>query len=154
MKMLKIASVFAIGSVLFLAACEPNSENYSRPSSDRGLIYEGPFAVRYLTSKSAEVNYDGKTYQISNAINHSEYPFQYLFEDDGDIDLTLNGREYEIENPEDAFDDAMDDLFSKTHKRKEYSYKTKTSPRSTSISLFRGSRPASGPAKSQPARKR
>lgn len=156
--MFKFATVLVIGSVFLLGACEPNSANYSRPASDQGMINSGPFAVRYLTSRSAEVKYAGQLYQISNTVNHDEYPFQYSFEDDGDIDLILDGIEYEIESPEDVFDDAMEDLFSKKtkkHKPKGYSYKAKVQPQSTSISPFSGSKPMTRPtAKSQPIRKR
>ena len=158
--MLKIATVLAIGGFFLLSGCDSAPSNYSLSAPDQGLIYEGPFAVRYLTSKSAEVKYAGQTYQISDGINHSEYPFQYAFEEDGDIDLILNGREYEIESPEDAFDDAMEDLFSDKHTRK-----INAATRPAPLSLYKGLKPVAArpsaqppsirpPAKSQPYRRK
>ena len=153
--MLKFTTALVIGGVFFLVGCEPNSDNYSHSSSDQGVIHEGPFEVRYLTSQSAEVKYEGRLYQISNAVNHDEYPFRYSFEDDGDIDLILNGREYEVENPEDEFDDAMEDLFSKKHKPKGFSHKPKTQSHSASASLFSSSKPVTRtPVKSQSSRRK
>ena len=68
--MLKFTTALVIVGVFFLAGCEPNPANYSQSSSDRGVIHEGPFEVKYLTSQSAEVKYEGRLYQISNVVKH------------------------------------------------------------------------------------
>jgi hypothetical protein len=58
----------------------------------------------------------GVTHKIGQDFAQSGLPFEYEWEDDGDVDLLYQGVPYEIESPQDASFDLIDG--KKKHKKK------------------------------------
>ena len=52
-------------------------------------------------AKLGTIEYQGKRYRLNRYSQSGVLPFDYSFESDGDLDLVINGREYEIESPYD-----------------------------------------------------
>ena len=85
-----------------------------------------PFKAKYTSANSVNINYQGKTYTLKRFGPKSKTPFQYSFESDGDLDLVINGREYEVDSPYDR------DRKKKTTKKKTPVEKKKTTGKTTS----------------------
>ncbi len=60
-----------------------------------------PFETKYTSPNDVMVTYQGKNYHLNRFQKKGCLPFQYNFENDGDLDLMLNGKEYEIDSPYD-----------------------------------------------------
>ncbi|MEN8141611.1 MAG: hypothetical protein ABFR97_10350 [Thermodesulfobacteriota bacterium] len=76
-----------IGLTLLLAGCS------SEPP---------PFTARYLSPNLVEVDYQGTKYNLDrSAPQEAETPFSYSFEEDGDLDIVINGKSYEVDSPYD-----------------------------------------------------
>lgn len=60
-----------------------------------------PFTARYTSPNDVVVTYQGKKYQLNRYRTTDGLPFDYSFENDGDLDLVIDGREYEIDSPYD-----------------------------------------------------
>ncbi|WP_339133026.1 MAG: hypothetical protein WGN25_11695 [Candidatus Electrothrix sp. GW3-4] len=74
-----------IGVGLFLASCGPGR----------------PFSAKYTSPNQVVITYQGKQYTLNRYGISASVPFGYRFEDDGDLDLTINGKLYEVESPYD-----------------------------------------------------
>lgn len=72
-----------------------------------------PFTYRYLSPAELQVNYQDSTYLLNRSSKLTNVPFTYDFEADGDVDIILDGIEYEIESPYDR-----DGSFKKKKKSK------------------------------------
>jgi hypothetical protein len=72
-----------------------------------------PFQYQYLAKDTVVITYQGKDYTLVQSENVAGLPFTYEFEDDGDLDLAIEGRSYEIESPYDR-----DTVKKKTVKKK------------------------------------
>jgi len=57
-----------------------------------------PFSYRYTSPKEVIIDYQGKQYTLkpNTKLNTA---FEYSFEPDGDLDIVINGIEYEIDSP-------------------------------------------------------
>ncbi len=59
-----------------------------------------PFEAQFMSRDEAIVTFQGKQYHLSRFQEApADLPFEYAFEPDGDLDLTLDGKEYELDNP-------------------------------------------------------
>lgn len=87
MKGKKILMILAVGLSLgvFLSGC----------GSDR------PFSAKYTSPNQVIITYQGKQYTLNRYGIPASTPFQYRFEDDGDLDLNINGELYEVDSPYD-----------------------------------------------------
>lgn len=92
MKKLLLVLIFAFISSIFLSACGGGGE--------REFEEEGPLKYRFLSSAKVEVVYGGKTYMM-NRYGDNDVPFRYDFEDDGDLNIYIGGRSYDLDSPYD-----------------------------------------------------
>ncbi|WP_153305965.1 hypothetical protein [Desulfogranum mediterraneum] len=84
-----------------------------------------PFEARYLSANQVQVSYQGKNYLLNRLQQpRTDLPFEYSFEADGDLDLEINGRQYEVDSPYDRD--------RKKKKVKRRTKKKKTSSKTTS----------------------
>lgn len=60
-----------------------------------------PFEVQYTSPNDATITYKGNVYQLNRFRPASNLPFDYEFENDGDLNLVVDSKEYEIESPYD-----------------------------------------------------
>lgn len=60
-----------------------------------------PFEAQYLSPNEVIITYQGKRYPLNRFTLTRNLPFTYSFESDGDLNLTLNGKEYDIDSPYD-----------------------------------------------------
>lgn len=60
-----------------------------------------PFTARYITQNIVEIVYKNTTYRLNRYQETGGLPFTYSFESDGDLDLVIDGKEYEIDSPYD-----------------------------------------------------
>jgi hypothetical protein len=82
-----------------------------------------PFTTRYLSSEIVEVSYQGKNYTLNRfAPAPMTTPFTYSFESDGDLNLTLDGKTYEVDSP---FDKDKKKKKAKKASKKKSSKKSK-----------------------------
>lgn len=58
-----------------------------------------PFEVVYTSKNDVTITYKGKDYRLNRFQRGLTVPFQYAFENDGDLNLVIEGEEYEIESP-------------------------------------------------------
>ncbi len=66
-----------------------------------GCGSERPFSAEYTSPNQVVIIYQGKEYTLNRYGISPSVPFGYRFEDDGDLDLTVNGRLYEVDSPYD-----------------------------------------------------
>ena len=81
------ASGIVLGICLgsFLAGCGP----------------ERPFSAKYTSPNQVIITYQGKQYTLNRYGIPASVPFRYRFENDGDLDLTIDGELYEVDSPYD-----------------------------------------------------
>ena len=60
-----------------------------------------PFAAKYISRNRAVVSCQGKNYTLDRYGVAARTPFQYRFEPDGDLNLFIDGREYDVDSPYD-----------------------------------------------------
>lgn len=60
-----------------------------------------PFEARYTSPDSVIVTYQGQKYVLNRYADKVQAPFDYEFEDDGDLDLRIGGKVYDIDSPYD-----------------------------------------------------
>ncbi|MCI5140228.1 MAG: hypothetical protein D3909_00465 [Candidatus Electrothrix sp. ATG1] len=85
---MKIKSVLTLGFGLgmFLTGCGPDL----------------PFTAKYTSPNQVIIMYQGKQYTLERYGISAPVPFGYRFEEDGDLDLTIDGKLYEVESPYDV----------------------------------------------------
>lgn len=66
-----------------------------------GCGSERPFSAKYTSPNQVIITYKGKQYTLNRYGVAASVPFEYQFEADGDLDLTIDGKEYEIDSPYD-----------------------------------------------------
>lgn len=108
----------AIGIVLswLSQGCDGNIDY--RPKPRHPDFQGGGLAIYYNSAETADVVVSGVTYKIGHGVSQAGLPFSYEWEEDGDVDIQYNGREYEIESPHDAADDLIEALTEKRKKKK------------------------------------
>ena len=82
-----------------------------------GCGQDMPFEYRYLSANTVQIKYLDQVYQLDRFGERVDAPFNYEFESDGDLDIVLAGKKYEIESPYDI---------DKPKKKKSVSKKRKT----------------------------
>lgn len=54
-----------------------------------------------MSRDTVAVTYQGKRHLLNRHGSSAPVPFQYQFEEDGDLDLVIDGRSYEVDSPYD-----------------------------------------------------
>ncbi len=86
MKINKLLAVcVGMGACLYVFGCSPNL----------------PFEAKYTSRNQVIITYKGKQYTLDRYGIPTRAPFTYRFEDDGDIDLTIDGQVYDVDSPYD-----------------------------------------------------
>lgn len=62
---------------------------------------ELPFTYRYRSASVVEIGYMGKSYVLQQFGTRTPTPFEYAFESDGDLDITIGGKSYDLDSPYD-----------------------------------------------------
>ena len=60
-----------------------------------------PFEYRYLSANQVQIRYQEKVYDLQRFGPKINTPFDYAFEPDGDLDITIAGKTYDIDSPYD-----------------------------------------------------
>ncbi|MDH3349695.1 MAG: hypothetical protein OEM02_16535, partial [Desulfobulbaceae bacterium] len=60
-----------------------------------------PFTYRYTSAQEVIITYQNRNYTLTQGKLNSDTPFNYEFEADGDVDIVLKGKHYEIDSPYD-----------------------------------------------------
>ncbi|MGR0482625.1 MAG: hypothetical protein ACTFAL_14815 [Candidatus Electronema sp. V4] len=60
-----------------------------------------PFAAEYISQNRVLVTYQGRQHVLNRYGSSAPVPFKYRFEEDGDLDLLIDGRTYEVDSPYD-----------------------------------------------------
>ncbi len=60
-----------------------------------------PFTAEFNGKDNVVITYQGKSYTLNRFIPVANVPFEYSFESDGDLDLEIEGKSYEVDNPYD-----------------------------------------------------
>jgi hypothetical protein len=60
-----------------------------------------PFTAQYTSPNQVIIMYQGKKYTLERYGIPASVPFSYRFEQDGDLDLTINNKLYEVDSPYD-----------------------------------------------------
>ncbi len=58
-----------------------------------------PFEYRYLSANLVQINYLDKVYELERFGEKIDAPFNYEFEPDGDLDIFIAGKAYDIDKP-------------------------------------------------------
>ncbi|MCI5226675.1 MAG: hypothetical protein D3918_08440 [Candidatus Electrothrix sp. AX2] len=75
-----------------------------------------PFTAQYTSPNQVIIMYQGKKYTLERYGIPASVPFSYRFEQDGDLDLTINNKLYEVDSP-----------YDRDKKKKKKKKKVKTS---------------------------
>ncbi len=110
---------------------KPKPKAAPKPKATRRsiVIHDGqPFDMEYLGNNIFIVHMEGTNYKIQkhdkyDGDDENPYPFTYQFEPDGDVDINHHGHRYDIDNPDDDFADAIEDLFDTSSGKKKTLYK-------------------------------
>ncbi|MCI5131451.1 MAG: hypothetical protein D3904_07970 [Candidatus Electrothrix sp. EH2] len=84
-KKILMTLAMGLGSGIFLSGC----------GSDL------PFSAKYTSPNQVIITYQGKLYTLNRYGIPASTPFKYRFENDGDLDLNINGEVYEVDSPYD-----------------------------------------------------
>ncbi len=60
-----------------------------------------PFEYQYLSANTVQIKYQGQDYMLSRSGSQINTPFEYEFEPDGDLDILVDGKRYDIDSPYD-----------------------------------------------------
>ncbi len=82
-----------------------------------------PFEAEYTSRNDVTIIYQGKNYHLNRFQPTSGLPFEYSFEEDGDLDVIINDRRYEVDSP---YDIDKKKVNQKTTKKKTYTKKKKS----------------------------
>ncbi|MCW5207593.1 hypothetical protein VU11_02790, partial [Desulfobulbus sp. US2] len=66
-----------------------------------GCGSDRPFSAEYTSPNQVVIIYQGKQYTLDRYGIPASVPFGYRFEDDGDLDLTIDDKLYEVDSPYD-----------------------------------------------------
>ncbi|MEN8199722.1 MAG: hypothetical protein ABFR63_06570 [Thermodesulfobacteriota bacterium] len=61
-----------------------------------------PFSYQYTSQDQVVVEYLGEKYTLDRHRKNLDTPFEYAFEADGDLNILLERRKYEIDSPYDV----------------------------------------------------
>jgi len=91
--------ILALASVFFLlAGCGKSSNDFRTFGRDtEGKVMK----YRYLSADTVEIMVAGVVYPLTMDGPRVRTPFGYEFEDDGDIDIRVGGKIYDIDSPYD-----------------------------------------------------
>ena len=88
-----------------------------------------PFDAKYNSPTQVVITYQGRQYVLNQYGPPVQTPFRYQFEDDGDLDLIVEGQEYEVDSPYD-----IDKKKKKKKKKPKKTTKKKTTSKSSKSS--------------------
>ena len=60
-----------------------------------------PFDYRYTSPREVIITYKNHDYTLNMEKENNDTPFSYEFEADGDVDIVIEGKRYEIDSPYD-----------------------------------------------------
>ncbi len=60
-----------------------------------------PFEYRYLSANVVQIQYMDQLYELNRFGVKIDAPFDYEFESDGDLDVMIAGKRYDIDSPYD-----------------------------------------------------
>ena len=60
-----------------------------------------PFSYHYTSAQEVIISYQNRDYTLTQGKHNPDTPFSYEFEPDGDVDIVLEGKHYEIDSPYD-----------------------------------------------------
>lgn len=60
-----------------------------------------PFTAKYISPNQVLVTFQGRQHTLNRYGPATQVPFQYRFEPDGDLNLFINGRTYDVDSPYD-----------------------------------------------------
>lgn len=60
-----------------------------------------PFEYRYISANLVQIKYMDSVYELNRYGTKTDGPFEYQFEPDGDLDIIIAGKTYEIDSPYD-----------------------------------------------------
>lgn len=60
-----------------------------------------PFEYQYLSANQVQIKYQGQEYVLNRWGGKVSAPFDYEFESDGDLDIMIGGKVYDIDSPYD-----------------------------------------------------
>ncbi|MCG8616319.1 MAG: hypothetical protein MI802_08890 [Desulfobacterales bacterium] len=83
-----------------------------------------PFEYKYLSATKVRIDYQGNSYHLDRFGPKQNTPFSYAFESDGDLDITIAGKTYDIDSPYDI-DKPKSSKTKKAKKKKSSSKKRK-----------------------------
>lgn len=86
-----------------------------------GCGQDMPFDYKYLSANQVRVDYSGKSYLLNRFGPRVNTPFDYAFEADGDLDITIGGKTWDLDSPYD-----IDKPKSKKKKKKKTTTSKKT----------------------------
>ena len=84
-----------------------------------GCWSDRPFSAKYTSPNQVIITYQGKQYTLNRYGIPPSVPFQYRFEDDGDLDLSIDGKLYEVDSPYDRDKKSRKDEGKKTKRMKK-----------------------------------
>ena len=105
-----VTSVFFL---TFLFGCS-NSENQTR-----SYTKEGPFRYNYTAPGKITVIFKTQKYYLTYNNNNKYAPFNYSWEDDGELNINHGGRRYDFDSPYDALNDFLKKNIYKKKKKKK-----------------------------------
>ncbi len=80
-----------------------------------------PFEYRYLSASVVQINYLDKVYELDRFGDKIDAPFTYEFESDGDLDIVIAGKAYDIDSPYDIDKPKKKSVSKKTVSKKKKS---------------------------------
>jgi len=66
-----------------------------------GCGEERPFTYHYSSPQQVVIKYKGQDFQLNMSTPNKKVPFTYEFERDGDLNINIEGKNYEIDSPYD-----------------------------------------------------
>lgn len=61
-----------------------------------------PFTAKYTSPNQVVVTFQGRQHTLNRHGPAAQAPFRYHFEPDGDLNLFIDGREYDVDSPYDV----------------------------------------------------
>lgn len=89
-----------------------------------------PFTAEFNGKDNVDITYKGKKYTLNRFIPVGNVPFEYSFESDGDLDIEIEGKSYEVDNPYDI--DTKKTAKKEVKKKRVVKKKTSSSKKSSS----------------------
>lgn len=89
----KTATRWAVIAILLAAGCMTACGGCSSEPP--------PFEAKFISPDQVVVTYQGREHILNRHGGSAPVPFKYSFEEDGDLDLLIDGRNHEVDSPYD-----------------------------------------------------